>query len=83
MHRHLAAYAAFNVFYRKQRPSLRCAVRQDQPVPLFVTSQTWAYSGTSTLEEPPSGFVPQAATEASRVTGYYFFEVLEGINPRV
>ncbi len=30
-----AAYAAYNVFRRRQYPALRCAVRQDRPVPGF------------------------------------------------
>jgi hypothetical protein len=39
---YLAAYAAFNVFQRKRNPALRCAVRQDQPVPEFIEAGTWA-----------------------------------------
>ena len=70
----LVAYAAFNVFKRKRQPALRCAVRQDRPVPAFIWSETWVFCGTTTVEDPLPGFQPEAATEAMRFTGYYFFE---------
>jgi hypothetical protein len=79
MQQHLFAYAAFNVFHRKRRPALRCAVRQDRSVPLFITSETWAFNGTTTVEQPSPGFQPEAASEAMRFAGYYFFETLPGL----
>ena len=74
MRPHLVAYTAFNVFHRKRQPVLRCAVRQDRPVPLFITSETGEFCGTTTMEEPSPGFQPEAAAEAMRFAGYYFFE---------
>lgn len=77
MRQHLGAYAAYNVFQRKQQPTLRCAVRQDRPVPAFIWSETWAFWGITTAEEPLHGFQPEAAAEAMRFTGYYFFKALD------
>jgi hypothetical protein len=74
MQQYLFAYAAFNVFHRKRQPALRCAVRQDHPVPVFIRGEIWALGGTTTMEQPSPGFQPEAATEAVRFTGYYLFE---------
>ena len=75
---YLAAYVAFKVFQRKRNPALRCALRQDQPVPEFIEAGTWAFSGTTTIEEPLPGFQPQAADDAMRFAGYYLFHALDG-----
>jgi hypothetical protein len=72
---YLAAYAAFNVFKRKRNPALRCAVRQDQPIPVFIESETWEFGGTVSLEEPSLGFQPELASETARTLGYYLFKV--------
>ena len=72
---YLAAYAAFNVFQRKGNPALRCAVRQDQPVPEFIEAEIWEFGGTVTLEEPLPGFQPELASKATGMTGYYLFKV--------
>ena len=45
---YLAAYVAFNVFQRKRNPALRCAVRQDQPMPAFIRLETWGFGGVAT-----------------------------------
>ena len=72
-----APLAAYNVFRRKQQPALRCAVRQDRPVPAFVNGETWVFGGIATTKEPPPGFQPEAASEAMRLTGYYLFHALQ------
>ncbi|WP_336490389.1 hypothetical protein [Methylobacterium nigriterrae] len=71
-----ARSAAYNVFRRKRKPALRCAVRQDRPVPTFVNGETWDFGGVATTTEPPPGFQPEAASEAMRLTGYYLFHDL-------
>ena len=71
----LAPYTAFNVFKRKRNPTLSCAVRQDRPIPEFIEGETWAFSGTTTIEKPSPGFQPELASEATRTTGYYLFKV--------
>ncbi|CAO4138165.1 hypothetical protein DHODJN_00505 [Methylorubrum extorquens] len=73
----LAPYCAYNVFCRKRQPALRCAVRQDRPVPSFVQDETWEFGGTVWSEEPPTGFHPEAAHQAMRLTGYYLFHALQ------
>ena len=78
MQHSLAAHTAYNVFGRKRQPALRCAVRQDRPVPSFVRTETWAFIGTTTIEQPSPGFRPEAATGATRFTGYYLFHALDG-----
>jgi hypothetical protein len=74
MREHLVAYIAFNVFHRKRQPALRCAVRQDRRVPTFLQAETWAFGGITTVEEPSPSFEPQAASQATRITGYYLFQ---------
>ena len=64
---------AFNVFMRKRDPALRCAVRQDRPVPSFIQDETWDFGGTATLECPMLGLDPEQASEATRLMGYHLF----------
>ena len=74
----MQAPAAYNVFRRKRQPALRCAVRQDQPVPTFIRSDTWEFSGTiGCTQETAAGFRACAASEAMRLTGYYLFHALQ------
>lgn len=68
-----AAYADFNVFRRRQSPELRCAVRQDRPVPGFIDGAIWEFSGTVVGEKPPAGFQSDEAHEAMQGVGYYPF----------
>jgi len=72
-----APSAAYNVFRRKRKPALRCAVRQDRPVPAFVNGETWDFGGIATTKEPPPGFQPEAESEAMRLTGYDLFHALQ------
>ena len=74
----MQALDAYNVFRRKQQPALRCAVRQDRPVPGFIQGETWEFGGTIKGSQPtPAGFRPEAATQAMRLTGYYLFHALQ------
>lgn len=66
---------AYNVFRRKRDPNLCCAVPQRRPVPAFIQGETWEFGGT--IAHPatiPTGFQPEAATEATRLMGYYLFQ---------
>lgn len=66
----------YNLFRHKQAPDLVCAVRQDRPVPSFVSAAEWEYSreflddGSTTL----AGFQRAAAAWATRKAGYYLFQ---------
>lgn len=74
-----APSAAYNVFRRKRQPALRCAVRQDRPVPSFVHGETWDFGGIiRATESIPPGFQPEAASQAMQLTGYYLFHALQG-----
>ena len=73
----MLALDAYNVFRRKHKPALNCAVRQDRPVPDFVRGDTWDYAGTvQTSGRTPAGFKPEAAREATTCRGYYLFYAL-------
>jgi hypothetical protein len=56
---------------------LRCAVRQDHPIPTFIREEAWSFACTIDLSIPsrpaPRGFRPDAAHEAMRLTGFYLF----------
>lgn len=68
---------AYNVFRRKRQPAPRCAVPQDQPVPVFLHGEDWESGGTIKGNLPtPAGFRPQAASDAVRMTGFYRFHAL-------
>lgn len=77
MQRHRSVYADYNVFHRKRQPALRCAVRQDRAVPIFIQGETWEFAGTVSVEQRLPGFHPQAAEEAMRHAGYYLFHTLD------
>ena len=73
----MQASHAYNVFQRKQKPALRCAVAQGRPIPPFVSGEAWSFSGTiRDIEKVPAGFRPEAARAAMRLTGYYLFHAL-------
>ncbi|MGY2049866.1 hypothetical protein [Methylobacterium sp. JK268] len=72
----MSAFDAYTVFRRKEKPALRCAVRQDRPVPGFVSGDGWEYAGTVDGETAPAGFRAKAAREATSQVGYYVFYVL-------
>ena len=66
---------AYNLFRRRRDPNLCCAVPERHPVPPFIQGETWEFAGT--IAGPasiPLGFRPEAATEATRLTGYYLFQ---------
>ncbi|WP_462117002.1 hypothetical protein [Methylorubrum extorquens] len=46
-------------------------------MPSFVQDETWEFGGTVWSEEPPTGFHPEAAHQAMRLTGYYLFHALQ------
>lgn len=73
----MRALDAYNVFRRREKPALRCAVRQDRPLPDFVRGDAWDYVGTVNGTGPmPAGFRPKAAREAASTPGYYVFHAL-------
>jgi hypothetical protein len=54
----------FNVFQHKTKPALFCAVPVDQPVPVFILWEQWAFDQSlHPLDPCPPGFHPQAAQD--------------------
>jgi hypothetical protein len=73
----MQASAVYNVFHRKQKPALHCAVVQGRPVPSFVTNELWSFGSTiRDSEAVPAGFRPEIARAAMKLTGYYLFHAL-------
>lgn len=75
MHQQAKSYLVYNVFQHKLRPALRCAVRQDHPLPAFINGEVWSYISASISDKLTSSFESVEATEVARLTGYYLFEV--------
>jgi hypothetical protein len=52
-----------------------CAVREDTPVPAFLSPENWSYSYTArSRADLPVGFQPCAAHEAANRLGFYLFQ---------
>ena len=66
---------AYNVFLRKHKPGLCCAVREDMPVPDFLNAANWSYGYTARCTaDVPASFQSEAAREASHQLGFYLFQ---------
>jgi hypothetical protein len=66
---------AYNVFLRKHKPGLCCAVREDMPVPGFLDAARWSYGYTARSKaDVPAAFQSEAAHEASSRLGFYLFQ---------
>ena len=71
-----ASGCTYNVFQHKTNPALFCAVPVDQPVPVFILREQWAFhQSLHPLDPCPSGFRPQAAQDGARFNGFYLFQV--------
>jgi hypothetical protein len=67
---------SYNLFRRKGRSELVCAVPEDRPVPAFITGTLWTFGGT--LEHPERhrlAFNSEAADASVRVNGFYLFQL--------
>lgn len=66
---------AYNLFRRKGRLSLCCAVPEDAPVPSFVPETRWEFWGKVEYDQgAPGGFDPDAARVSTRFNGFYVFQ---------
>jgi hypothetical protein len=63
---------AYNLFRRKGRADLFCAVPQDVPVPNFVTADEWEYARPLDIETL-SEFDADAAQTSAAANGFYLF----------
>ena len=66
----------YNLFRRKEREALCCAVPEDLSVPRFVNDDRWEFCGTvaDDQEGAPGGFDREAANEGVRFNGFYLFQ---------
>jgi hypothetical protein len=67
-----ATMATYNVF-RTTEIEFYCAVPEDRPVPAFVVSRGWAFSGR--LDERRT--LPKSLKVAVRFNGFYVFHPFE------
>ena len=66
---------AYNVFLRKHKPGLCCAVLEDMPVPTFLSPENWSYGYTARSKaDLPVGFQRGAARDATGRLGFYLFQ---------
>jgi hypothetical protein len=66
----------YNLFRRRGKSDLHCAVPQDHPVPPFVEGFFWEFAGT--LGEKgfaPAEFDRPAASIGIRLIGFYLFQM--------
>jgi hypothetical protein len=65
---------AYNVFLRRHRPGLCCAVREDCPVPGFLDAEGWHFGYTvRSRADVPASFQSKPAHEANCRLGFYLF----------
>jgi hypothetical protein len=67
-----AQMLSFNVF--RSREGFSCAVPEDRPVPPFLTSKAWEFSGKITGDHHN---LPPATEVAVRFNGFYVFRPFE------
>ena len=66
----------YNLFRRKGRLELVCAVPEDQPVPVFITGVLWEFGGKlENADRDPFAFNHAAAHASVRVNGFYLFQI--------
>ena len=64
----------YSLFHHQRMLNFFCAVRQDNPVPLFIRAPTWGYAGAIAPDTLcPPGFDEEAALFACRFQGFYAF----------
>jgi hypothetical protein len=66
----------YNLFRRRSEGDLFCAVPEDVPVPNFIETGEWEFSGKACGSESPSGFDAAAAKISARYNGFHLFVAL-------
>ena len=68
----------YNLFRRKRRAELVCAVPEDRPVPVFITGALWEFGGKlANADREPLAFNHDAAEASVRVNGFYLFQMIK------
>jgi hypothetical protein len=62
----------YNLFRRKDKADLYCAVPEDVAVPVFVTEELWEYAHSLDIGTL-SGFDAEAAHVSAEANGFYLF----------
>jgi hypothetical protein len=64
----------YNLFRRKGRLGLVCAVPEERSVPAFVSGECWIFTGKiDSPADTPLGFDDRAAAAGVRFNGFYLF----------
>ena len=64
----------YNTFRHKNGPALRCAVQPGRPLPHFLGTGRWEWSGVLPRGgRPPDGFAVEVAAYVSDLSGHYFY----------
>ena len=68
-------WPAYNIFRRKDRPDLYCAVPEDRTIPSFLAPESWEFTGAVRApSDAPPGFKERAARVGVRLSGFYLFQ---------
>jgi hypothetical protein len=68
----------YNLFRRKRRAELVCAVPEDRPVPVFITGALWEFGGKlENADRDRFAFNHEAAEASVRVNGFYLFQMIK------
>jgi hypothetical protein len=71
----------YNLFCRRGRAELVCAVPEDRPVPAFITALNWEFGGKlENADRDPHAFNHEAAGASVRVNGFYLFQMTKPLN---
>ena len=66
----------YNLFRRKGRTELVCAIPEDRLVPDFITGASWEFGGKlENAHRHPFAFNREAADASVRVNGFYLFQM--------
>jgi len=69
---------SYNLFRRRGRENLCCAVPESYAVPRFVGAGRWIFGGkVEDRSPPPPGFDDRAAATAVRFNGFYLFQSID------
>ena len=66
----------YNLFRRRSEGDLFCAVPEDVPVPGFIETGDWEFSGKTSGSDGPGGFDAAQARISARFNGFHLFVAL-------
>ena len=66
----------WNMFKRREEGEIWCAVPVDAPIPNFLFSGEWDFSGQHPERHALPGFQRTLARQSVRINGFYLFQLL-------